>query len=164
MINTSSVPILSINPDAESDFGYPLTDLLVPTDDSRGARLALAEGIAVGRCPDATLHVLNVVETSALGPDVRSAVKRQEGTDAASNLLDDAVERAAAASLERVEPALALGSPAREIRSYVVERGIDLTLMGTHVRTDVSRYAFGGVSSNTVRTSPVPVVWLREDE
>jgi nucleotide-binding universal stress UspA family protein len=50
------------------------------------------------------------------------------------------------------------------IRNYIDENEIDLTVMGTHGQTDFSRYVMGGVSAKLVRTSPVPVLWVRESE
>ncbi|WP_394353425.1 universal stress protein [Natronomonas gomsonensis] len=37
-------------------------------------------------------------------------------------------------------------------------------IIGTHGKTDFSRYMMGGVSAKIVRTSPVPVMWVREPD
>ncbi|WP_368407734.1 universal stress protein [Halorussus amylolyticus] len=52
----------------------------------------------------------------------------------------------------------------RARQSYMEEHAIDLAILGTHGETDFSRYVMGGVSAKIVRTSPVPVMWVREPE
>ena len=54
--------------------------------------------------------------------------------------------------------------PSKVSRDYIDENEIDLAVLGTHGRTDFSRYVMGGVSAKLVRTSPVPVMWVREPD
>jgi nucleotide-binding universal stress UspA family protein len=164
VINTADVPVIAVNPDRERAPAYPCRSVLVPTDGSRGAELALTEGIAVAKAAGATLHLLHVVETGTLGPDARSALKAGESTERANGIVSNAVETAEAASLEAVESEVAFGVPSRAIRGYIEDHAIDLAVLGTHGETDFSRYVMGGVSAKLVRTSPVPVMWVREPE
>ncbi len=76
--------------------------VLVPTDGSRGADLALTEGIAVARATDATLHLLHVVETGGLGPDARSVLKEGELTERANEIMAGATEKIDDTSLDTV--------------------------------------------------------------
>jgi nucleotide-binding universal stress UspA family protein len=161
VINSADVPVVSLNPDGERPLTYPCQNLLVPTDGSRGAARALTEGIAVAKATGATLHVLHVVETGHLGPDARSVLK-EESAERATEITTAAVEAAEAASLDAVESHVEYGVPARQIDSYIETNAIDLAVLGTHGETDFSRYVMGGVSAKIVRTSPVPVMWVRE--
>ena len=164
VINTAEVPVVAVNPNRERPPTYPCQDLLVPTDGSRGAELALAEGIAVAKATGATLHLLHVVETGSLGPDARSVLKEEELTERANEIMAAATETAEAASLEAIETEIEFGVPSKEIRNYIEGNAIDLAVLGTHGETDFSRYMMGGVSAKIVRTSPVPVMWVREPE
>jgi len=162
VINTAAVPVVSVNPQGSRPLTYPCQNLLVPTDGSRGAELALSEGIALANATGATLHLLHVVETGSLGPDARSLLTAGELTERANDIVTGATEAAEAMAVETVESEVTIGVPSKEIRSYIEANGIDLAILGTHGRTDFGRYMMGGVSAKLVRTSPVPVMWVRE--
>jgi len=162
VINTAPMPVIAVNPDRDRSLAYPPRHVLVPTDGSRGAELAVTEGIDVARATGAALHLLHVVETGNLGSDARASLEDGEFTERATRIVTDATERAEKAGLDAVTSVLDSGDPSRVIRNYVDDAGIDLAIMGTHGQTDFSRYAMGGVSAKLVRTSPVPVMWVRE--
>jgi nucleotide-binding universal stress UspA family protein len=162
VINTTEVPIITVNPDRDRPLTYPCQDLLVPIDGSRGAELALRKGVAVAKATGATLHLLHVVESGSLGPDARSILKEGELTERANTIMAEATETAESESLDAIESEIEFGSPAKNIRTYIEENEVDLAILGTHGETDFSRYMMGGVSAKLVRTSPIPVMWLRE--
>lgn len=164
VITTAETPVITVNPDRDRPLTYPCRNLLVPIDGSRGAELALLEAIAVGEATGATLHLLHVVETGSLGPDARSVLKDGDLTERANTIMTEATERVAANALDTVESEIKDGSPATEIRTYIERNGIDLAILGTHGETDFSRYMMGGVSAKLVRTSPIPVMWVRDPD
>jgi nucleotide-binding universal stress UspA family protein len=162
VINTAEIPVVTVNPDHDRPLTYPSQDILVPIDGSRGAELALSEGIAVAKATDATLHLLHVVESASLGPEYRSDVTEGEPPESANAILSEAAARARSASVGDVETDIEYGSPAKKIRQYIRENHIGIAVLCTHGKTDFSRYMMGGVSSKIVRTSPIPVMWVRE--
>jgi len=164
VINTAEVPVIAVNPDRNRPLVYPPQHVLVPTDGSRGAELALTEGIDIAKATGATLHLLHVIETGSLGPDARSVLKEGELTERANKIMAEATEKIEETSLDTVTSVIEHGEPSKVIRNYIDENEIDLTIMGTHGQTDFSRYVMGGVSAKLVRTSPVPVMWVREPE
>ncbi|NHN49221.1 universal stress protein [Halostella sp. JP-L12] len=164
VINTAHVPVIAVSPDRDRPLTYPPQHILVPTDGSRGAELAVTEGINVAKASGATLHLLHVVETGNIGPDARSVLKQGELTERAYEVMNEATERVEEASLDPVTSVIEHGDPSKVIRDYIDENGIDLAVLGTHGRTDFSRYVMGGVSAKLVRTSPVPVMWVRESD
>jgi nucleotide-binding universal stress UspA family protein len=164
VINTATVPVIAVNPDRDRPLTYPPQRILVPTDGSRGAALALEEGIDIANVTGATLHLLHVVETGSLGPDARYALKKDELTGRANEIMAEATERIENDSLEAVTGVIEHGEPSTVIRDYIDENEIELAILGTHGRTDFSRYVMGGVSAKLVRTSPVPVMWVREPD
>lgn len=163
VINTAPVPVFSINPDGGREPTYPCDRILVPFDGSAGANLALERGIEAANATGATLHLLHAVETASLGFDTRSLLKEDELTDRGEILLEDAVETARDAGVEDIEREVVQGRPTTEILSYIEANVIDLAVMGTHGETNFSRYMFGGVSAKIVRSSPVPVLWVRDE-
>ncbi|MFB6130556.1 MAG: universal stress protein [Salinigranum sp.] len=114
----------------------------------------------VAGATDATLHLLHVVETAALGFDVRSALGDQLD-ERGNEILASAADVAGAASLTEVTTALAHGWAYREILSYVEDHDVGLVVAGTRGKTDFSRYTLGGVSSKLIRSSPAPVMVVR---
>jgi nucleotide-binding universal stress UspA family protein len=162
VINTAEIPVIAVNPDRDRPLRYPCQHILVPTDGSRGAALAVREGIEVAKTTGATLHLLHVVETGNLGPDARSILKQDDLEARANEILTEATEKSTELSPDAVISVIKHGTPSREIRRYIDEHEIDLAIMGTHGVTDFIRYALGGVSAKLVRTSPVPVMWVRE--
>jgi nucleotide-binding universal stress UspA family protein len=124
----------------------------------------VVEGIQVSKAMGATLHLLHVVETGSLGPDARSILKESELAELANEVMGEASERAEEASLDPVTSVVKHGEPSKVISDYITENDIDIAVLGTHGRTDFSRYVMGGVSAKLVRTSPVPVMWVREPD
>ena len=112
----------------------------------------------------ATLHLVHIVETGSLGPDARSILKEGELRERANEIMTTATETAEAESLDAIECEIEFGVPSKEIPNYIEENAIDLAVLGTHGKTDFSRYMMDGVSAKIVRTSPVPVMWVREPE
>jgi nucleotide-binding universal stress UspA family protein len=163
VINTADVPVIAVNPGVHP-LAYPCHDILVPTDGSRGSELAVSEGAALARATGASLHLLHVVETGRLGPDARSLLNEAELTTRADAIIADATETAEAAAVDSIESELEFGVPFKTIRTYIDTHDIDFAVLGTHGTTDFSRYVMGGVSAKIVRTSPVPVMWVREPE
>ena len=163
VINTADVPVIAVNPGTQP-LPYPCQELLVPTDGSRGSELAISEGVALANATGATLHLFHVVETGSLDPDVRSLVKEEELTTRADEIIADAIETAEAATVDSIESEIEFGVPSKEIRNYIDAHDIDFAILGTHGKTDFSRYTMGGVSAKIVRTSPVPVMWVREPD
>lgn len=163
VINTADVPVIAVNPGTHP-LAYPCQDLLVPTDGSRGSELAVAEGVALANATGATLHLLHVVETGRLGPDARSLLKEEELTPRADEIIADAIATAEAATVDSVKSDIEFGVPFKKIRNYIDAHEVDFAILGTHGTTDFSRYVMGGVSAKIVRTSPVPVMWVREPE
>jgi nucleotide-binding universal stress UspA family protein len=163
VINTADVPVTAVNPGTHP-LTYPCQELLVPTDGSRGSELAVAEGVALANATGATLHLLHVVETGRLGPDARSLVKEEELTNRADEIIADAVKTVETANIDSIESEIEFGVPSKEIRNYINAHEIDFAILGTHGTTNFSRYMMGGVSAKIVRTSPVPVMWVREPD
>jgi nucleotide-binding universal stress UspA family protein len=164
VVTTATVPVVAVTPDDDGEFVYPPRRILVPTDGSRAAGLALASAIDLARETGAVLHLLHVVETATLGFDVRSVVASDRLDAQAETILSEAVETADEAGIDRTVRSIAYGRPYREIRSYVAEHDVDLVAVGSHGETEFSRSVLGGVTTKILRTSAVPVLLRRETE
>ncbi len=161
VVRQSDVPVLTVRPD--DDVRYPYRTVLVPTDGSDCAAAALDVAVDVATTEGAVLHALSVVDIASLGADVRTELQTAFLEEHAEDAVERATDVAEAASVESVSGAVVFGSSIHgEIGSYVDEADVDLVVVGTHGRSGVDRYLLGSVAEKLVRTSPVPVLTVRE--
>jgi universal stress protein A len=145
-----------------------LKQILVATDFSEPADVAVNYGRDLARAYDATLHVLHVIEdmVSFYGADVGFAL-----ADVARNV-EAAVQRDLNATISKHEDdgltvvaSVTRGSNvAHAITEYAKTNTIDLIIVGTHGRGAVSRFLMGSVAERVVRSAPCPVLTVRAHE
>jgi nucleotide-binding universal stress UspA family protein len=162
VLRESGVPVLVVPVESASPPRFPYRNVLVPTDGSAEASAASELGIDLAATLDASVHVLSVVETDSLGPDVRSQIHEEELHDAADAYVDRVAGDAAAAGVE-ASATVATGVPYAQIREYVDAHDVDLVAMGTHGRSGVDRYLLGSVTERVLRTVGVPVLAVHAD-
>ncbi|MCO8268270.1 universal stress protein [Haloferax sp. AB510] len=163
VVRRSDVPVLTIRPDAATDLAYPYADVLTPTDGSACATAAVTFGSELAAATDAALHAVSVVNVAAFGADIRGPLLIDELEERASDAVEQAGDVAAAAGVETVRESVGRDvSIHHGILAYIDEHDVDLVVMGTHGHTGFDRYMLGSVAEKLVRTSPVPVVTVRE--
>ena len=118
-----------------------MTEILVATDFSDGARRALAVGASYARLMHARIHLLHVSAAA--------------GMDAMYPLADVTAETGRDVSITLVGRS---GDPAGEIIRYAASHSIDLIVMGTHGRTGFTRVLLGSVVERVLRGAPCPVL------
>ncbi|WP_440991750.1 universal stress protein [Haloarchaeobius baliensis] len=134
-------------------------DILVPTDGSDCATAAVGYAEDVASRYDATVHVLNVLDSRL----AENAPQQERSGSRAESVVDEVTEEVSAQSLD-VERAVRTGVPYRVILEYAGENDIDLVVMGTHGRTGVERYLLGSVTEKILRRSDVPVLTVRDSD
>ncbi len=141
--------------------------ILVPTDFSPHARLALETAIDLAKMFGSKLHLLHayhlpvqlampdqLVLPQTFWDDVRTAAERR---------LEEERGRATAAGIEATTellpdpPAIAAVEVARRIHA-------DLIVMGTRGLTGVKHVLLGSVTERTLRHAPCPVLTVKLDE
>ncbi|MFC6906223.1 universal stress protein [Halalkalicoccus tibetensis] len=149
--------------------------ILVPTDGSDVAELAVERAIDLAETYGATLHTLYVVDTDAmdlsLGTEQVDRIRAgkfgemEEVERKARDATDRVVERAEESGVPTVEH-IAAGRPHTVITSYADEHDADMIVMGSHGRSGVSRVLLGSVAERVLRTThrPVLVVDARQDD
>jgi len=122
--------------------------ILVPTDGSNVAAVAVDAAIDLARRFDADVHALSVRESDVDGERATAAV----------------ADRAEAAGIGAVTAVVDADGPVyRAILSYADDHDVDCLVMGTHGRTGLDRFVLGSVAERTLRESPVPVVTVHEE-
>ncbi|MFB6102443.1 MAG: universal stress protein [Haloplanus sp.] len=138
-------------------------DILVPTDGSEASTQAVDHAVDLATQYDATIHALYVVDTGAyvsieVGSEMIVEALREEGREAVDAVAATAGDAGVASQTNVVE-----GDAHRKILDYTDENDIDLIVMGTHGRRGVDRYLLGSVTERIVRSSPVPVLTVRQE-
>ena len=118
-----------------------MSEILVATDFSDGARRALAVGANYARLMHARIHLLHVSAAA--------------GMDAMQPLADVTAATGRDVSMTIVGKS---GDPAEEIIRYAAAHSIDLIVMGTHGRTGFTRVLLGSVVERVLRGAPCPVL------
>ncbi|MFP8952822.1 universal stress protein [Natrialbaceae archaeon A-arb3/5] len=142
--------------------------VFVPTDGSDKADAALPHAIDLAKRHDATLHTQYVVESSpafagTLDDETEDAIYGSL-VDAGREAVNEIADRAEQSALDAVETSVERGIPHEEILAYVDRHDVDIVVMATAGRTGSSRELIGSVAERVVRSAPVPVVTVRDDE
>ncbi|SNR31609.1 universal stress protein [Halorubrum vacuolatum] len=137
-------------------------EILVPTDGSPASDAAIEHAVDLASRYDARIHALYVVDGAAYstleaGSEIVIEALQSEGEGAT-----DRVRAMAEEAGVDCESTVTTGTAYRSITEYVAENEIDLVIMGTHGRTGLDRYLLGSVTERVVRTSPVPVLTVRQ--
>jgi nucleotide-binding universal stress UspA family protein len=141
--------------------------ILVPTDGSAAARAAVEHAVDLASRYDATVHALYVVDIEAtnlaLGTEQVERLRRGKLDEmpelrARADDATDYVAEVAAGDGVPVEEHVRVGYPARSIRAFVEENGVDLVVMGSHGRSGLSKVLLGSVSEKVLRGTRVPVL------
>lgn len=136
--------------------------ILLATDASEDAALAAHAALDIARGADSELHVVHVWRTL---PSSRfEAYIRRELSREAARLLDEQVEKIAAAGGAVSEKHLREGPKADEILSLAAELGSDLIVMGTRGHGAVGRLLLGSVAEGVVYHARCPVLVVRGGE
>jgi len=137
--------------------------LLFPTDGSDGAAAVFDHVLALADAHDATVHVVNVADTT------RESVTTVRGrvVDALEQAGAETVREAATRASERSVPTVTevlQGEPYRTIVDYADTYDIDLVIMPTHGRRGLERFLLGSTTERVVRRAEVPVLTIRPDD
>ncbi|WP_396612907.1 universal stress protein [Haloferax sp. S1W] len=137
-------------------------EILLPVDGSPASEQAIPHVFGFAEMYESRVHVLFVADTEhdgvggIVGGEVLATLE-QEG----QKLVDGIVERARNRDIDAVGT-VEKGSPHKAILDYIADNDIDVVMMATHGRTGIERVLLGSVTERVVRTSPVPVLTVRE--
>jgi nucleotide-binding universal stress UspA family protein len=138
-------------------------EILFPTDGSDGAAFAFDHVVDLAAHHGATVHVLNVADTTqngfleSRGQDVAALEQERE------RIVSEAAEQAERRGVDTVTDVVQ-GEPYREIVDYAERHGLDLVAMPTHGRRGLERFLLGSTSERVVRRADVPVLTMRPDD
>lgn len=164
VVRLSSVPVLTVRMQPDEQLTFPYENILIPTDGSTAATHAAEYLVELAATLDATVHVLSVMEESALGLDLRSTVFGEETEQAAANAVETVVSKAETRGMANTVRHIEHGSPVEEILDCIESNDIHAVGMGTTGKRGTDRILLGSVAEKTVRSAPVPVMTVTKPE
>jgi nucleotide-binding universal stress UspA family protein len=145
--------------------------ILVPTDFSEPALVAMKYARALAENFGASLHLLHVIEensldyfawTSPVGSPAMASVQLEMEKTARFQL--EQMMTADERTKFELKIVTLVGSPFLEIIRYARSQNIDLIIMGTHGRGPIAHMLMGSVAEKVVRKAPCPVLTVRHPE
>ncbi|WP_227380904.1 universal stress protein [Haladaptatus halobius] len=130
--------------------------ILIPTDGSDEAGIAVDHARELAMRFNATAHVLHVVNVRKMETAPQSNEMRTKGENLVGSTAEEITQRGVA-----VETEVQTGHPSDCILEYVAKQDIDTIVMGTHGRTGVRQYLLGSVTEKVIRLSEIPVLTVR---
>ncbi len=160
VIRDAEVPVLVVRGDSEVRRPYPIETIVVPTDGSAHAEVALERALTIASHHDATVHILSIVDVAPAGIEDQNDLRLDRLERFARRVVDEGVERATNAGVE-TEVTVTYGSTHQKIRTYTDAVDADLLVMGTHGRSGLDRLLLGSVTERVLRTATTPVLTVR---
>ncbi|ELY92943.1 UspA domain-containing protein [Natrialba hulunbeirensis JCM 10989] len=136
--------------------------VVVATDGSDSVTRAIDVALDLADRFDAEVHALSVVDASEV--DASPQQLREELRTALETTADAALATVEDRTDNEITTAAREGRPAAEICEYAREVDADLVATGTRGRHGENRLLLGSVAERIVRTSPVPVLTVRQLE
>jgi nucleotide-binding universal stress UspA family protein len=146
------------------------TTILVATDGSEEAALALTTAADLSKSTNSELHVAYVFPTAVQRPFPNPITSRprevlehelEEAMHQAQEFLDREVEQVKAEGVTVADSHLVRGRPDREVVHLSEELGAGLIVMGSRGLGGVRRALMGSVSDSVVRHAHCPVLIVR---
>jgi nucleotide-binding universal stress UspA family protein len=140
------------------------TRILVATDGSREAQLALTTAADLAKSTDSELHVLHVGELPLVYHPERHAYRAEyeEHEREAQQILEAEVERIDGAGATAAQAHLRMGRADEEIVELAQSIDAGLIVMGSRGQGRLRRALVGSVSESVVRHAHCPVTIVRE--
>ena len=160
VVRQASCPVLTTKAIERSELTGDYGDVLIPTDGSDAASMAIDHGIEIAQKADARVHAVNVVDVGSvtLTPGYSAASELTERFEAeGERATEEIATRAADADLD-VTTSVYEGLPARDLLDYADEHEVDLITMGTTGRTGLNRYLLGSTAERVIRHAEMPVL------
>jgi nucleotide-binding universal stress UspA family protein len=140
------------------------TRILVATDGSKEAELAVTTAADLAKSTDSELHVLHVGEVPLVYHPERHAYQAEyeEHEKEAQQLLEAQVDRIEGASATEAQAHLRMGRADEEIVELAQSIDAGLIVMGSRGQGRLRRALVGSVSESVVRHAHCPVTIVRE--
>lgn len=142
---------------------FPFKRILAPVDFDQSSLKALETAAKIAQEHGGTVFVLHIVpvdiDVSGM-PQYVDLIKRQENLDR-EKLTAIAKQHLAEVKWEILDE---MGEPADVIAQVAAKLSADLIVMVTHGRRGLARLVEGSVAERLLRSSPCPILALRQEQ
>jgi nucleotide-binding universal stress UspA family protein len=137
--------------------------VLFPTDFSRAANTALPHALKLAQKWGTEITILHVATLYSDDPNAPEYQQLDEGNfkeyiEKSLGEISQAMESSQKVTTEVVREV----APATGILDFIEEKGIDLTVMGTHGHSALAQFFLGSVAERVVRHAPCPVLTVAQ--
>lgn len=168
LVRRSPVPVLTVHPDQLAEH-RPIRTILVPTDFSDDAKLAVSEAVRV-LGPVTASAKIKLLHVYRLQPEVvypwtppHIAFRASEVVDEATKRMEELAEPIRKLGFD-VELLVHEGFPPDVIDETATATKADLIAMGTHGRSLLPRLVLGSVAERVLPSAPCPVLTVHHQE
>src|SRR5436190_4438783 len=144
-----------------------MKNILVPCDFSKPAIDAFRFALDMASLSSGTVHLVNVIELPAMPNTALTPVRalglplrKEMSANAERNF--EKIRAKYKSENANVVSAVEFGVPAKGILAYAKKNSIDTIIMGSHGATGVKEMFVGSNTEKIVRTSPIPVIVVKE--
>ncbi|MEW6262936.1 MAG: universal stress protein [Thermodesulfobacteriota bacterium] len=166
LMHTLPCPLLVVHDeDLAPDKKVRFERVAIGCDFSPDSALAVQYGLHLAQNFQSELHLLHVLEPSALkdliksspgqGEEAQGALREQVNNDLAALIPEEAKLWC------QPKTALLGGQPYEELNKYAVINDISLIVLGVHGRGFVEKVLVGSTTDRVIRTAPCPVLSVR---
>jgi nucleotide-binding universal stress UspA family protein len=139
--------------------------ILIPTDFSETAQLAVAHGANMAKLFNAKIFLLHAVDTGIYMGGQFESVKYKEVTESVFQIADQKLKEVADEIIKKYKadltPLTVTGKPAHAIVNAVKENAIDIIIMGTHGASGYNELFIGSNAHKVVNMAKCPVISIR---
>ncbi len=171
VLHRSDIPVFVVSGgDDDGEIEADYSRILITTDGSENAEVAIPHGTAIAQRYGSDVHVLNVVDLQAAGGMFNAGglekeflerlnARGQEAIDSVANKIEESAPDLTVETA--VERTASFEGAAAGVREYIEENEVDLVIVGSHGRSDLKRQLIGSVASTVLRTVDVPVLVVK---
>lgn len=168
VVRYAHCPVLVVREKEEQHTGVFPTKILLTTDGSEDAELALGMAVGLANSTNSELHLISIGGRSY----PRYRVRHPELLEETLRELKREAQKTLEAQMRKVEEAggsvtgqhIAVGNPAEKILNQADEVGAGLIVMGSRGLGGIRRALMGSVSDSVVRHAPCPVLIVRKEK
>lgn len=137
----------------------PIKKILVPTDFSDTANLAVKHGMTMAKLFGAKVFLLHVVEVIAGGAESPNMELEEVMNDAETMLRKISKDFTSTQNVE-ISILHTTGKPTHEIIKAIKENNVDIVVMGTHGASGFDEFFLGSNAHKIITLSPCPVLTI----
>ncbi len=130
-------------------------NILIAMDDSQLVKNAIK--YTANAFPDATYHILNVINTSNKSVPITD-ILMEDLKEVSKRAVNDGVDLLEEAGIKDYKKSVRKGTPSEEIIGYSEERDIDIIVVGTQSKSGTQKYEIGSTCLHVLEHSSKPVL------